>query len=188
MWLFHVEPPAGALGPLVGAPLVEGRAARHGVAVRLVARNVKLVAEPDSIDLDDLTPGSERRFTVSVLNVGEIAAATRDAHIGGALEVWVWRADVRSGERVTLSGVARVNAARPGQRVRADLPLGHGLTLRCEANVVAPVLPRVLAAAVATGGLVTGGALSVAVGWWLGVPLGLGGICLGAWLFRRELT
>jgi hypothetical protein len=182
---FRADPPADADGPLFGVLVFEGRAVRQSVAVWMIARPVKLVLEPDTIDLADLVPGAERRFAVSVLNVGEIVATVAEAHAAGDLEVRVGRGAVRPGERVTLNGVARVNATQPGPALRTDVPLGHGLTLRCEANVVAPILPRVAAGLVAAGGLLAGAGLSVAVGWWLGVPLGLLMLFLGAWLFWR---
>lgn len=184
---FYLDPPADFVGPVTGAIRLEGRAARYDVAVRAVVRTVELVADPDVVDLGDLVPGAERAFIASVVNVGEIAADLPAAHARGALEVWVRPATVPPGERVTLSGRAKLHATQPGQRVATTVPLGHGVALRCEANAVAPVLPRVLAAAAATGGLLAGGAVSVAVGWWAGVPLGLAGLLLGAWLLWREM-
>lgn len=182
---FGVDTPEQHLGPLVGGLVLEGRVVRQRVAVRLIAARVELVAEPDVIDLDELTPGAQRRFSVSILNTGLLPAYVPDAHADGELAVWTWSASVRPGERVTLHGIARVNATQTGQRVRTELALGHDLRLRCEARVVAPLLPKVLAGLVAGGGVTTGAVLAVAVAWWLGVPLGLLTLLLGAWLFWR---
>jgi hypothetical protein len=183
---FYLDLP-DVLGPVTSAIHLEGRALRQSVAVRAIARKVELVADPAVIDLGDLTPGAEREFIAGVVNVGEIAAELREAYAPGELEVWIRKATVRPGEGVTLTGVVRVNTEQTGERVWTTVRLEYGLKLRCEANVVAPMMPKVLAAAAATGALIAGGALSVAVEWWLGVPVALAGLLIGAWLFWREM-
>ena len=186
MLVFNAEPPVNVLGPLTGTLVFVGRAVRHTVAVRLVAKTAELVLEPAAIDLTELPPGTEREFSVSVLNVGEIPAQVGGGYSVGELDVWAQKATVRPGERVTLRCNARVNATQYGQRVRAEISLGHGLILTCEATVSRPLLPRVLAGAIAACGVFVGAALSVAVEWWLGVPLGLILMLTGACLFWRE--
>lgn len=180
---FRLDLPAGVLGPRVGTILLEGRAVRHAVAVRAVARKVELILVPGVVVLGDMAPGEERAFTLDAVNAGEIAAEVRAAHIGGDLEVWVRKATVPPGTRVTLAGRARVNSRQSGQQVRATVPLAEETALRCVADVKRSVVPRVAAGAATLGGLVAGGAVSVGLGWWLGVPLALLGIAVGAWLF-----
>ncbi len=183
---FYLDLPPDTLGPVSSEIVLEGRAVQFRVSVLAVARKVKLIVEPAIIDLDNLAPGAERPFAVSVTNVGAIPAAVPAVHVAGELEAWLPKATVHPGEAVTLNGGVRVNTDETGQQVWATLHLGHGLTVRCEANVVSPLLPRLLAAAAAAAGVLAGGALSVAVGWWLGIPVGLIGLLVGAWLFRRS--
>ncbi len=180
---FRLDLPAGVFGPRVSTILLEGRAIRHAVAVRAVARKVDLVLVPGVVLLGDMNPGEERAFTIDVVNAGEIVAEVREAHASGDLEVWVRKATVRPGDRVTLAGRARVNTRQSGQQVRAMVPLAEEAAVRCVANVTRSLVPRIAAVAATVGGLVGGGAVSVALGWWLGVPLALSGIAVGAWLF-----
>jgi hypothetical protein len=184
---FRVDLPPDVLGPVMSALVVEGRAIRHEVAVRVVARKVELIAVPGVVLLGEMKPGEERPFTVDVVNSGEIALSVRDAHVTGELEVWVQSAVIRPGERVRLSGRARVNTRHADRQLHAQLTLADEATVRCIAQVVPPTVPKVLAAVTAVGGLIAGAALSVAVAWWLGVPIGLAGIGAGAWLFWREM-
>jgi hypothetical protein len=183
---FRVELPRGVFGPVIGSIVLEGRTVRHAVAVRVTARKVELIVAPGVVVLGDLVPGEERAFTVDVVNAGEITTALREVLVPGDLEVWIPKSTVRPGERVTLSGLVRVNVRRAPRALRVDVPLADGVTVRCVASVVAPVLPRLLAAAIAAVGLVVGSALSVAGGWGLGVPLALVAMLTGAWLFWRE--
>ncbi|MBN9122006.1 MAG: hypothetical protein J0I06_23165 [Planctomycetes bacterium] len=185
---FYLNLPDEARGPVTGAILLEGRALRHRVAVRAVARKVELVLEQKTLDLGKLRPGEERAFTVDVVNVGEIPAEIYDAQAPGELEVRVRKATVLPGARVALVGTARANTDGTGAEVGAVVRLNHGLKLRCEATVVPPLWPRVFAVTAAAGGLIAGAGVSVAVGWGAGVPLALVGVLAGAWLFWRETT
>ena len=183
---FRMDLPPGVLGPVVSTILLEGRSVRYAVAVRALARKVELVVVPEVVFLGNMIPGEERAFALDVVNAGEIAADIRELHAPGDLEVWVRRATVWPGERVTLAGRVRVNARQPDRQVRARVPLADEATVRFVARVVSPRMPKVLAVTAATGGLIAGGALSVAVGWWLGVPLALLGLATGVWLVWRE--
>ena len=183
---FRVDLPHGVLGPVTGTIVIEGRAVRHTVAVRAHARKVELVVVPGVLNLGDMVPGEERTFTVEVKNAGDITADIPESHVRGALDVRVRRAAVRPGERVAVVGRVRLNTEAIGQQVRAVVPLTEDASVRCVARVVAPTVPKLLAAGAAAGGLLAGGGLSVAVGWWLGVPLALLGLATGAWLYWRE--
>jgi hypothetical protein len=183
---FRVELAPGMLGPVASAILLEGRSLWQAVAVRAVARKVDLVVVPGVVLLGALAPGEERAFTVDVVNAGEIAVDVPELHAPGDLEVWVRRATVRPGERVTFAGRVRVNTRQTGAPVRTAIALAEGATVRCVAQVVAPLLPRVLAATAAAGGLIGGSVLAAAVGWWLGAPLALLGLVTGAWIFWRQ--
>lgn len=181
---FYLDLPAGTLGPVTTAILVEGRAFGQLVAVRVLARKMKLVADPDLVDLGYLTSGAEREFIASIMNVGEITAEIAAVHVAGELEVWVRKATVRPGAAVTLTGRVRVNAEQIGQQLGTTVRLGHGVELRFTATVAAPIMPKILAVTAAIGGMLVGGAAVVAFGW-PGVPLALLGLFLGAWLFWR---
>ena len=185
---FRMDLPPGVLGPVVSTLLLEGRSVRFAVAVRALARKVELIVVPGVMFLGDMIPGEERAFTVDVVNAGEIVADIRESHTPGDLEVWVRRATVKPGETVTLAGRVRVNARQPDKQVRALVPLADEATVRFVAQVVAPLLPKILAVTAATGGLIAGGALSVAVGWAVGVPVAILGIATGVcvWLLWRE--
>ena len=182
---FRMDLPPGVLGPVVSTILLEGRAVRFAVAVRALVRKVELVVVPGVVVLGDVTPGEERAFAVEVANVGEIAAEIHEQHAPGDLETWLRPATVRPGERVTLAGRVRVNAKQTGEPVRAIISLADEVTIRFVAQVVRPRLPRVLAVLAASGGLVAGSSLTVAVGYWLGVPVGCLGFAMGVWLWRR---
>jgi hypothetical protein len=184
---FRMDLPPGVLGPVTSTIVLEGRTVRHAVAVRAVARKVDLVVVPGVVLLGDLTPGEERAFTVDVVNAGEIAADVREMHVPGELEVWVRRATVPPGERVTLAGRVRVNVRQTNRQVRALVPLTDDAVVRCVAQVVPPLMPKVLAVTAAAGGLLAGGALALSVGWWIGAPLALLGLATGVWLFWRQM-
>jgi hypothetical protein len=184
---FRMDLPPDLLGPVVSTIVLEGRAVRHTVAVRVVARKVDLIVMPGVVLLGDLTPGAERAFTVDVVNAGEIAAEVRELHTPGELEVWVRRATVPPGERVTLAGRVRVNVRQTDRQVRALVPLTDDAAVRCVAQVVPPLMPKVLAVTAAAGGLLAGGALALSVGWWIGAPLALLGLVTGVWLFWRQM-
>jgi hypothetical protein len=182
--------PPDVLGPVTGAIVVEGRSVRYAVAVRAVARRVELAVR-DVVDLGDLTPGAERAFAVDAENTGEMTVEVPEAHRPGDLEVWVRPATVRPGERVALAGRVRVNATQPVRALRAEVPLVGGAAVRVVANVVPSRLPKALAAAAATGGLIAVGSCAGADGSWLGGPLVLAGVVLGLvaciWLFWRDM-
>jgi hypothetical protein len=180
---FRMDLPAGVFGPRVASIFIDGRAARYEVAVRAFARKVELVVVPGVVMLGDMKPDEERAFTVEVVNAGDIVAELRESHTAGDLEVWVRRATVRPGERVAVAGRARVNTRQAHQQVRARVPLAEEAEVRCVANVVRSVVPRVAAATAAGGGLLAGGAAAVSLAWWAGVPLALAGLAIGAWLF-----
>jgi hypothetical protein len=184
---FRVDLPTDVFGLVVGALVVEGRSVRHTVAVRAVARKVELIVVPSVLVLGDMAPGEERAFTVEVMNAGEIAVEVRETHVAGDLEVWIEKSTVSPGERVRLSGRARVNSRQINQQLRTQVPLDEAAALRCSARVVRSIVPRVAAVTAVTGGLIAGGAVSVALGWWLGVPLALAGLAVGAWLFWLDM-
>jgi len=183
---FHVELPPGVLGAVGGTLVLEGRAVRYAVAVRARARKVELVVLPGVVPLGPLTPGQERAFTVDVLNTGEIAADVRESHTPGPLEVWVRRATVLPGERVTVFGRVRVNEWRPGASVSAAVQLADGASLGVVARVVAPTLAGTVAVAAVAGGLAAGAVLAVSVGMWAGGLALLLGIGASAWIYGRK--
>jgi hypothetical protein len=176
---FRMELPPGVFGPVVGELVLAGRSVRYTVAVRAVARKVELRVEPGVVALGDLTPGAERPFVVAVENRGEMAVAIPESRAPGELEVWVPRARVEPGERVTLVGRVRVNAKQTGRVVRAVVPLVYETVLRVEARVKSPVLSRALVLTGASGGLIVCGACAEVGGWWLGMPLLLVGFICG---------
>jgi hypothetical protein len=182
---FRMDLPAGLQGPVVSAIHLEGRSVRYAVPVRALARKVELIVLPAVVHLGDMTPGAERAFVVDVVNAGEIAVDIRESHTPGDLEVWVRRATVRPGERITLAGRVRVNATRTAKPVQALVPLSDEASLRCVAHVVEPKTPYFLA--VMTGGFVCG-VLSAASSARLGALLALVGLATGVavWLFRRK--
>jgi hypothetical protein len=179
---FRMDLPPGKLGPIMTSLVLQGRALRQAVAVRVVARKVELVAVPSVVRLGEMAPGEERALTVDLLNAGEMAAEVRELHAPGDLEVWVRRATVRPGERVTLACRVRINSRQPRQQVRASVRLADEATVRFEAKVVPSVVPKWVAAGAAASGLVAGGILSALIGWWAGIPLVLLGLATGAWL------
>lgn len=187
---FYMALPADVRGPVTGAILLEGRAVRHRVTVRAVAREVQLAVEPAVLNLGRLRPGEERAFTAILVNAGAVPAEVYAENVPGELEVRVKGATVPPGARVPLVGSVRANTDRTGEPVRATVRLGYGVKLRCEATVVAPILPQVLAVTAVAGSLLVGGAWSAAAGWWLGVPLALVGLLVGlgagALMFWRE--
>ncbi|QJW99489.1 COG1470 family protein [Frigoriglobus tundricola] len=185
---FRVNLPSGVLGPVGSTLVLEGRAVRYAVAVRAWARKVELVLLPGVVSLGPVNPCEVRTFTVDVLNAGEIAADIRESHTSGPLEVWVRRATVLPGERVTLLGRVRVNERRTGASVRATVQLADGAALGVVARVVAPTLAGALAVATVAGALLAGAVLAVSVGWWAGVPALVLGICASAWIYDRQTT
>lgn len=185
---FRMDLPQEVLGPIVSTLMLEGRAVRHAVAVRVIARKVNLAVEPAVVTLGEMVPGEERAFTVEVVNAGEMVAQIQDSHTPGALEVWVRQATVRPGERVVVAGRVRVNTRQTNRQVRAQVALADELTVQCAAQVVASMMPKVLAMLAAAGGLIAGSALSVAVAWWLGVPITLFGCAIATWIFWREMA
>jgi hypothetical protein len=183
---FRMDLPPDVRGPVMSTLHLEGRAVRHSVAVRAIARKVSLAVVPGVVNLGDMVPGEERAFTMEVVNTGELIARIPDSHTPGALEVWVRRATVKPGERVTVAGRVRVNSRQIDRAVRTLVPLADELVVECMAKVVAPVMPKVLAGLAASGGLIAGCALTVAVEWWLGLPLAILGVLLGSWIYWRE--
>ena len=115
---FRMDLPPDALGPVVSALVLEGRASATRSRCERAARKVELVVLPGVVVLGSMTPGAERAFTVDLLNAGGIAADVHESHTPGPLEVWVRRATVRPGERVTLTGRVRVNKRETGARYR----------------------------------------------------------------------
>ena len=184
---FRVNLPLGVLGPVGSALVLEGRSARYTVAVRARARKVDLVVLPGVVALGPVTPGAVRTFTVDVLNAGEIAAEIRESHTTGLLEVWVRRATVLPGERVTLFARVRVNERRIGIPASAVVQLTDGADLGVVARVVAPSLTGTLIVTALAGGLVVGAALAVSFGQWLGVPALVVGIGASAWIYSRRM-
>jgi|GEM_PF-6123317 len=186
---FRMDIPADARGPVTGAILLEGRSLRQTVAVRAVARKVELIVVPATLILGDLAPGEERAFAVDVVNGGEIPVEIRPAHVSGELEVWVRRAYVRSGQRVTLAGRVRVNTTQMHKQLSAVIHLVDEATLRCVVKVAPPLMPRMLTVIGAAGVVIAGGSIAAVNGWWLGTAAALlgfiGGILAGVWLMWR---
>jgi hypothetical protein len=135
-----------------------------------------------------MVPGEERAFTLEVANAGEIAAGVRETHMPGELEVWLRRATVKPGERVTLAGRVRVNSRQPHHELSATVPLAGETSVRLAATVVRSVVPKLVAAGAAASGLVAGGLLAAMIGWWAGVPLALVGLATAVWLFWLDMA
>lgn len=180
---FRMELPASARGPVTSAILIEGRLLRHAVAVRVIARKVELIVVPGTLILGDLTPGTERAFAVDVVNAGEVPAEIRATHIPGELEVWLRRAYVQPGERVTLAGRVRVNATQTYREISTVVSLTDEATLRCVVRVVPQRLPSLTVLAVAAA-VMTLGAIAASNG-----LRELAGVLIGilalAWLLWR---
>jgi hypothetical protein len=185
---FRLDVPASTLGPQVTTITLQGRTARHVVPVRFVARRVELIVSPPVIELGEMVPGEERAFTLEVANAGEIAAGVRETHMPGELEVWLRRATVKPGERVTLAGRVRVNSRQPHHELSATVPLAGETSVRLAATVVRSVVPKLVAAGAAASGLVAGGLLAAMIGWWAGVPLALVGLATAVWLFWLDMA
>ena len=182
---FRMDLQPDVLGPAFSAIILEGRAIRHTIPVRAIACRVALEVSPGVVSLGDMEPGTQQTFTVEVTNTGEMVAHIRDSHTPGTLEVWVRRATVKPGETVTVTGRVRVNTRQINRQLRASATLTDELTVQLTACVVSPLIPRALAVTAATGGLIAGSVLSVAVAWWLGVPVTLLGFAIGALIFWR---
>jgi hypothetical protein len=185
---FCLDLPPGVFGQVMTAIQIEGRSVRYSVAVRATARKVDVRAVPDVVVLGDMIPGEERAFTVDVVNAGEIVAEISETHMRGDLEVWIHRATVQPGERVTLAGRVRVSIRQTRQEVRATVPLADEATVRFVANVIPSIVPTLVAAGAATGGLIAGFALSTMIEWWVGIPFAFIGLAMGAWLYWLDMT
>jgi hypothetical protein len=180
---FRLDLEAGVFGTVVSAIRLEGRALRHAVAVRAVARKVELVVLPQTFALGDMTAGEERAVTFQVANNGELTAEIHESHARGELEVWVRRLAVKPGETATLFCRVKLNARTIGRRVHAVMALADQASVVFSATVARPLRLRVVAGLAVVVGLTVGGALGATVGWVLGVALMVIGVVAGGVFF-----
>ena len=137
---FSWDLPVGELGPMVSKVFVDGRKARHTIAVRAVSRRVELVVDPYLNMLGSIRTGKGRNLSIQVMNRGELTVDIRESHTGGDLEVWLSRLVVKPGETGTMVACVRMNSSLVGQEVRAAVPLGEVASLQFAATVVEPLL------------------------------------------------
>jgi hypothetical protein len=183
---FRLEVQHGMEGPLVANIRVEGRTVRHVVAVRVVARKIDLVVTPRVVELGHMIPGEERAILLQVENRGLLGADVRALHTTGELAVWIRKQTIPPGMTAVVAGRVKLNSRVIGKHVQTAVDLTDDVFVRFSAQVVRPLLPRILAALAATCGILAGLILGTTVGWFFGITVALAGLVAGGVVLATE--